>query len=799
MKNKQRNSTLLTALLAFMLPVAMLCAQGYDEAPTKTESPYFVVISDHGETDALPLKSTTVDATVVGSIADVTVRQTYVNSGKHPLEAIYTFPLSTRAAVYAMQMTIGTRTITAKIEEKKKAREDYEKAKEEGKRASLLEQSRPNVFTMNVSNIMVGDTIEVLLRYTELLVPEKGVYSFVYPTVVGPRYTGKNSAKDGESFAAAPYTHAGVPPTFTFGYNLSIRAGLPVQEVGSTSHKVKVDMVDLRHAEVTLDSSERLGSNRDIIVNYSLRGNAIESGAMLYEGADENFFLMMVQPPKRVNKADIPPREYIFIVDVSGSMWGFPMEITKKLMRNLIVNLEPTDRFNVVLFSSNLKVFSPSSVEATPSNVERAQKFIEGGNNWSGTEVLDALRKAYALPLPDQDMARTFVIATDGYVTVERECFEMIRKNCGNTNFFAFGIGSSVNRYLIEGMAFAGGGEPFIVTKESEASVMADRFRQYISTPVLTRIKFSTQGFNAYDVEPKVSPDMMAERPILIFGKYKGKASGKLTVSGKVGRKPWSTTVDLAKLTPDTANSALRYLWARERIKYLDYLSNPESNWRRDEQPTDSISKEILGLGLKYNLMTNYTSFVAIDEVVVNKDGKLERVQQPQPMPEGVSDFAIGHARGESGMVKMSRNVMKTNRTNGIHNNNVVTLDAVAEEEITDNPSGDEVFVVVETMPEFPGGMDSLMAFLHENIVYPQEARVKKISGKVFVSFTVEKDGSLSDIKILRDLGYGCGNEVLRVLRLMPRWKPGMQQGKPVRCQFTLPVMFKLDDSEGVK
>ena len=166
-----------------------------DEDENKTLSPYFVVISQNPETDQLPLKETTAQVTVSGSIADVTIRQVYVNSGKNPLEAIYTFPMSTRAAVYAMQMTIGNRVIRAQIEEKQKARADYEKAKQEGKRASLLEQSRPNVFTMNVSNIMVGDTIVVELRYTELLVPEKGQYSFVYPTVVGPRYSNESKSK----------------------------------------------------------------------------------------------------------------------------------------------------------------------------------------------------------------------------------------------------------------------------------------------------------------------------------------------------------------------------------------------------------------------------------------------------------------------------------------------------------------------------------------------------------------------------------------------------------------------------
>ena len=761
-------------------------AQDDNDNADKTLSPYFVVISDNPETDELPLKETSVKANIVGSIADVTVKQVYVNSGKNPLEAIYTFPMSTRAAVYGMQMTIGNRIIRAKIEEKKKAREDYEKAKEEGKRASLLEQSRPNVFTMNVSNIMVGDTIVVELNYTELLVPEKGVYSFVYPTVVGPRYSNKSKETAGpdDGFVASPYTHAGERPTYTFGYELTIHSGIPIQDITCTSHKMNITNPDTRKAVVTLDPSETAGGNRDVIVNYSLRGNDIESGVMLYEGADENFFLMMVQPPKRVQKENIPPREYVFIVDVSGSMWGFPMEVTKKLMRNLIVNLNPSDKFNVVLFSSNLKVFSPRSVDASKENVERAIEFIAGGNNWSGTEVLDALKKAYDLPLPDEDMSRTFVIATDGYVDVEKECFEMIRNNSNNTNFFAFGIGSGVNRYLIEGMAFAGHGEPFIVTKESEAATQAEKFRAYINTPVLTRIKLNTGSLDAYDVEPMAVPDMMSERPIMIMGKYKGEAKGTLTLTGKVGRKGYKQSFDLSKVKADNANSALRYLWARERIKCLDYLVN---EYNRDDL-TDPNAKKILDLGLKYNLMTNYTSFVAIDEVVVNKDGKRTTVQTPIPMPEGVSDYAVGHDAAELSVA--------VNRVSGLKKQSAKISSAkifrmvASEEEIVEEE--EEVFTTIEDDPEFPGGLEAMMKFLADNIVYPQEAKDNKIEGRVFVSFVVEKDGSISNIRILRDIGSGCGAEVVRVVKLMPKWKPGMQKGKPVRVQFNLPVNFSL-------
>ena len=755
-------------------------AQRDKEEPDKTLSPYFVVISENPETDGLPLKSTSVKSDIVGSIADVTVSQVYVNTGKNPLEAIYTFPMSTRAAVYAMQMRIGDRRITAKIEEKKKARADYEKAKQEGKRASLLEQSRPNVFTMNVSNIMPGDTIEVELRYTELLVPEKGVYSFVYPTVVGPRYSSpKHDGGPDDGFVNTPYTHEGVAAAYAFGYELTIHGAMPLQDVTCTSHKMKLTTPDLRTATLTLDPSESKGGNRDVIVNYSLQGSQIESGVLLYEGKDENFFLAMVQPPKRVAKENIPPREYIFIVDVSGSMWGFPMDITKQLMRNLIVNLNPQDKFNVVLFSSNLKVFKPTSVDANEKNIAKAIDFIAEGNNWSGTEVLDALKKAYAIPLPDEDMSRSFVIATDGYVDVEKQCFEMIRENSGNTNFFAFGIGDGVNRYLIEGMAHAGGGEPFIVTKESEAAKMAERFRQYINTPVLTRIKFSAKGFDAYDVEPVAVPDMMAERPILIYGKYRGKAAGTLTLTGKVGRKPWKQTFDLTNVKADSANAALRYLWARERIKLLDYLV---SRWGNEDDPN---AKKILNLGLKYNLMTNYTSFIAIDEQVVNKDGKQTTVKQPLPLPEGVSDYAVGHTVAEVSGIKYK----STARGEG---GMVVTMDLVLEEEEDEEET--QIFTVVEDEPEFPGGMDSLRAVLQRNIKYPQQALNNKIEGKVYVSFVVETDGSLSNIKVLRDIGGGCGKEAVRVVKLMPKWIPGKQHGKAVRTEYNLPVVFKIPE-----
>ena len=208
----------------------------------KTLSPYFFVKSDDPETDQLPLKSTSVKVDISGVIADVVVTQVYKNEGKRPLEAIYVFPASTRAAVYGMKMTIGGRTITAKIHEREEARRQYEQAKQEGKSASLLEQHRPNVFRMNVANILPADVIEVELRYTELLVPTDAVYEFVYPTVVGPRYTDKQASegRPGENWTENPYLHQGESPTYTFDIEVNLAAGLPIKDLICSSHQTNI-------------------------------------------------------------------------------------------------------------------------------------------------------------------------------------------------------------------------------------------------------------------------------------------------------------------------------------------------------------------------------------------------------------------------------------------------------------------------------------------------------------------------------------------------------------------------------
>jgi Ca-activated chloride channel family protein len=604
-------------------------------ATDKTLSPYFVVEGADPNVEALPLESTKVDVQVTGVIAEVTVTQAYKNAGKKPINAQYVFPASTRAAVHGMRMQVRDQIIEAVIKEKQQAAQIFEAAKKSGKSASLLEQERPNVFTMKVANVMPGDHLEVSLRYSELLVPTGGVYELDYPTVVGPRYSNQPaaSAKPQDGFIASPYTPAGAPPRYTFELSGSVSTPIPLQTLESPSHSIvsSIDNPGLRRFQVA--ASERAGGNRDFILRYRLAGDAIQSGLSLFDSGGEKFFLLQVEPPARVPNELIPPREYVFIVDVSGSMSGFPLETAKKLLRELIGGLRPSDTFNVLLFSGNSALLAEHSLPATPANIALGARFIDDQNGGGGTELLPALEQAFALSKSD-GLSRSFVVVTDGYIGQDRGALELVRNKLSDANVFAFGIGSSVNRFLIEGIAKAGAGEPFVVTDPGQANATAERLREYVKSPVLTDVKVGYEGFDAYDVEPKSFPDVLSERPVVIQGKYRGDAKGFVNLSGLTGKGAFSQRFDVSQVKSRPAQRALSFLWARSRIASLGDF--------RFAEPSAQAKNEITALGLKYNLLTDYTSFVAVARKVVNPGGAAPNVDQPLALPDGVANSAVG-------------------------------------------------------------------------------------------------------------------------------------------------------------
>ncbi len=625
------------AVLTFF--VARLCPAAATADEDRSLAPRFE-IGGEANLEHFPLKSTDLRASIAGVVAEVTVEQTYANTGDDPIEATYVFPASTRAAVHGVEMRIGERVIAARIEEKEQAKATYEKAKSANKTASLLEQKRPNVFRMSVANILPGDEVKVTLHFSEKLGATERVYEFVYPTVVGPRYSNQGSAT--ESWVTNPYLGEGVETPATFAAQVEVSAGMPLKSLTCASHDAAIDFAAEDRATVELPASGD-AANRDFVLRYRLADRQVVSGLLLHEGEEENFFLLNVEPPQRVRPEQIPARDYLFVLDVSGSMNGFPLDTAKTLMRDLLGGLRSTDTFNVLLFAGESRMLAPRSLPATADNITRGTDLTNLANGGGGTELLPALERALAVPL-DEATSRSIVVVTDGFVNIEREAFDLVRSERGRANVFAFGIGSSVNRWLIEGLARAGMGEPFFVLHPGEAAPTATRFRDYISAPVLTDIEIRYEGFGAREGQPESVPDVFADRPIELIGKWKGEPKGAIVVTGQGGGGPFEARFDVAgEAAKGTRHPALRPLWAREKVRTLADDRAVAQNRRGGGD--DELQREITTLGLTYELLTEFTSFVAVDETTREIREKLRHAEQPLPLPKGVGESALGEGQ----------------------------------------------------------------------------------------------------------------------------------------------------------
>ncbi|MFD0893512.1 VWA domain-containing protein [Luteolibacter ambystomatis] len=609
-----------------------------------TAAPYFHATTASGEKSGgnLPLKSSTADVWIDGTIARISLEQVYANTGDKPMEAIYVFPASTRAAVHGMTLATGGRTITARIKEKTAAKTEYEQAKSQKRTAALLEEQRPNVFQMSVANILPGDDIHVTVQWSESIPATDGTYEFVFPTVVGPRY-GHQMGGATETWSANPHLEEGKPSPAGFQLAVNLSTALPLAEVKCTSHPVNVDFQSKSTAAVKLvTKTGEEAANRDFILRWKLGQDRVDAGLLLHKGEKENHFLLQVEPPKRVTPDLIPLRDYVFVLDISGSMQGFPLQTAKDLLTQLTSVLRPDDTFNIVTFSGGSEVLSLSPVANTPAMVEQARNFITKQQSGGGTELGQALDRAFALP-GSEGRSRSIVVMTDGFVGFEREVFTSIRSRLGQANLFSVGIGSSVNRHLIEGMARAGQGEPFVITQPSEVNGTVTRFRDLIASPVLAKIRVEAEGVELSGIEPSPYPDLFANRPLVIAGRWSGEAKGRIIIRGIAGHgEVFEKSVDLAEATASgTDHPALPVLWARERVRHLEDELVPTSDRSIPVASPESI-REVTALGLTYQLLTPYTSFVAVDETPRGFDGLAQTVKQPLPLPAGVSNSAIG-------------------------------------------------------------------------------------------------------------------------------------------------------------
>ncbi len=589
-----------------LLIIGLFFIQHIACASDDISSPYLKVLNKEAKIDRMPLLLTTVDAHISGLIVEVKVTQLYKNNGDVPLEAQYVFPGSRQAAVHQVTMKIGDRTLNAEIQEKKQARETYQQAKSEGKTTTLLEQTDPGLFTMMVANILPDDEIEVELIYTEKLIPENGKYTFTYPAIGVPSVL--NTHKN----------HTRVHNDAAMGFDMVVKLDSPIaiDDIRSINHKTEVEYIHDNQAQILLDLDETLNFKEDFIIEYSLLGQQINSGVLTYDDVenDEGYFLMMVEPLKSVDQHDVVLKEYIFVMDSSGSMEGQPLEMAQNITKVLLSELRPDDLFNVVLFAGGSQLMSEYSMSPTPENIRKAIKMIDVSSAGGGTDLLSAIEKVQTVPLTE-GYSRSLLVLTDGVITFTNETFDIIQENNHKQNVFAIGV-SKYNNDLpaVNRIAQAGNGQEFIVTSEEQLDEIQSAFLDYIRYPLLTDINVDLLGFEAVDLQPSALPDLFLQRPIFLTGKYDLSRKGSIEISAKGGQKNYAQVFDLTGAQHNDKNKAIKYLWAKEKVMALGdgYLS--------DFKESDQVkAQQITALGLSHNLLTDYTSFVAVDDQIATK------------------------------------------------------------------------------------------------------------------------------------------------------------------------------------
>ncbi len=635
---------IIAAVLFFFLfsPLSVIADENVTEGTLR------IVSKDGKAISSCPLKHTDVNVEISGFIARVTVKQQFHNPMKEKIEAVYIFPLPNRSAVDNMVMKIGTRTIRGDIKKREEARKIYEDAKRQGHVASLLEQERPNIFTQSVANIMPGENIDIEISYVEYLNYQDGLYEFVFPMVVGPRYIpGKPSGQaQGTGWAedtskvpdASRITPQVTPKGTRAGHDISVKvnvdAGVPISKIRSVLHKVSsVHQDGSSHAVVTLDQSDSI-PNKDFILQYETAGNDLQD-ALLYhtKKGEGGFFSLILQPPLKPKASQITPKEMIFVIDTSGSQMGWPVEKAKETMKYCIENMNDGDTFNLMAFSNNVIRLFDSPMPNTKENREKALDFLAHRLGSGGTEMLPAIMAALA-PAENPKQLRIVTFMTDGYVGNDMEIINAVKKNIGNARLFSFGVGNSVNRYLLDKMAEMGRGEVEYVTLNRHGDEVAEAFQRKIGTPLLTDISIDWANLPVKDVYPKSHPDLFSGKPLIITGRYSGDARGTATLKGKRAGSPYSRKIEINFPQNEPRHDVLASLWARTKI---EDLMDQDLTGIQGGTPDQSIKSAITDLGLAFRLMTQYTSFVAVEEKIVTEGGVPKTIAVPVEMPDGVS------------------------------------------------------------------------------------------------------------------------------------------------------------------
>jgi Ca-activated chloride channel family protein len=605
-----------------------------------------------GETWSLPLLHTDIDAHISGVVADVSVVQTFTNPFDHPIEASYVFPLPDDGAVDAMTLRVGRRVIEASVHAREEAEEIYDEARREGRVAARLDQERPNLFKQHVANLLPGAVVEIELHVVQPLQFEEGGYDWAFPLVVGPRFVPGDgdpsagaSTDPGDARAAvnAPYS-----PTRTgndVAIEVTLDAGVPLTAVSSPSHDVIVDRPSPSRSRVSLAPHDTI-PNKDFVLRYEVGGEEPEVALLVQHDEADSVFMLVIQPPADAFVTDdiVTPKEMVFVVDTSCSMSGYPLDKAKDAMSLAIAGMNPDDRFLVMDFNDEVSQLAPRPLPNTIANRRRGAAFVEAFQGSGGTRMLSGIEASLDLPA-DEELLRTVVFLTDGYIGNEADILAAIDARLGSrTRLFSLGIGSSVNRYLLDRMAKAGRGDVEYVLHEEAADEAVQGLYERIRNPIVTDLQVDFGGADVHDVYPDPLPDLFAGQPLVLLGRYGAPGPMTVTVTGRTRQGPYEQRVQVVLPADGEDHPGLPSLWARGVVEDL------ESRNRDGQDP--ALNEELLDLALGHGLVTRLTSMVAVDSVVSNPGGALHTHDVPLETPQGVDLEAAAGPVGPDGLAR---------------------------------------------------------------------------------------------------------------------------------------------------
>jgi Ca-activated chloride channel family protein len=593
-------------------------------------------VSDQQAPVPVPLKHTDVKADIAGHVASVAVTQQYHNPFNSKIEAVYVFPLPHNAAVNEFVMTIGDRKIRGIIRERAEAERIYADARRQGYTASLMTQERPNVFTQSVANIEPGKRIDIEVKYFHTLAYDDGWYEWHFPMVVGPRF---NPPGTRDGIGAVPRNGQGtsgqkteipyLKPTERSGADIALTvhldAGVKVEQLEIPSHRADA-RTEGNLADVTLAKSDSI-PNKDFVLRYRVAGDRPKAALVATRDSTGGYFSLMLYPPRALDHLPRKPLELVYVLDCSGSMDGQPIAQAKAAIRAALTKMGPDDTFQIVKFAQDARLMTDRAVPATRDNVRKALAYLDQAYGGGGTMMMEGIRKAFDLP-KDESRLRFVCFLTDGFIGNEAEILREIHARIGTSRIFSFGVGSSVNRYLLDHMAKVGRGAVAYLALNQKAEPVMDAFFDRISHPAMTDLKIDWGGMHATEVFPSATPDLFVGRPVILAGKFTGKGTANVRITGKVAGELETIPVSVNLDAPGAPKNALRPIWARAKIADLADAAA--------FTPSTDLAGQVKSLALEHGLMSPYTAFIAVDSTRKTDGAYGTTVGVPVPTPEGV-------------------------------------------------------------------------------------------------------------------------------------------------------------------